>query len=158
MLLGGAPMGAEALALINTGREEADRVLLCVDSVHGFGIDDVILGSWAATFLWWVVTNGSSGRAGPVSSPARLGRGRRSSTIPSLIDSPTWQAWSIGIDPEGSRNAGRMTPGGYKAFEHLWYLPQTFAFQEGIGKERVAGRTHALAAQLKEGLSAMRTS
>ena len=51
----------EALALINTGREEADRVLLCVDSVHGFGINDVILGSWAAIFLW--VTNGSSGRA-----------------------------------------------------------------------------------------------
>ena len=147
---------AEALALINTGRDEADRVLLCVDSVHGFGIDDVVLGELGCDFFmagchkWLFGPRGTGIVAGtPRAWQALL------PTIPSFIDSPTWQAWSIGIEPEGPTDAGRMTPGGYKAFEHLWSLPQAFAFQEGIGKARVAGRTHALAAQLKEGLSAM---
>ena len=48
-----------------------------------------------------------------------------------------------------------MTPGGYKAFEHLWAVPQAFAFHQEIGRARVAGRTHELAGQLKDGLAAM---
>jgi isopenicillin-N epimerase len=147
---------AEALAQLNAGRDEADRVLLCVDGVHGFGIEDVALGDLGCDFFmagchkWLFGPRGTGILAGtPRGWEALL------PTIPSFVDSPTWQAWSTGTEPEGPTNAARMTPGGYKAFEHLWSLPQAFAFQEGIGKARVAERTHALAAQLKEGLSAM---
>ena len=147
---------AGALAQLNAGRDEADRVLLCVDGVHGFGIEDVVLGDLGCDFFmagchkWLFGPRGTGIVAGTPRGWEAL-----SPTIPSFIDSPTWQAWSTGTEPEGPTNAARMTPGGYKAFEHLWSLPQAFAFQEGIGKARVAERTHALAAQLKEGLSAM---
>ena len=48
-----------------------------------------------------------------------------------------------------------MSPGGYKAFEHLWALTQAFDFHQAIGKARVAERTHELGGQLKEGLGGM---
>jgi isopenicillin-N epimerase len=76
-------------------------------------------------------------------------------TIPSFIDSGNWRAWSSGIDPEGPTTASRMSPGGYKAFEHLWALPKAFEFHQRIGKARVAERTHQLSAQLKAGLGAI---
>jgi selenocysteine lyase/cysteine desulfurase len=76
-------------------------------------------------------------------------------TIPSFIDGGTWDAWFTGTEPAGSTTASRMTPGGYKAFEHQWALTQAFSFHQSIGKARVAARTHKLARQLKEGLASM---
>src|SRR3954469_20685897 len=70
-------------------------------------------------------------------------------TVPSFIDSEMWQAWYSGTEPAGPTTGSRRTPGGYKAFEHLWALPQAFALHQGIGRARVAERTHALARQLK---------
>jgi isopenicillin-N epimerase len=148
---------ANALEQINAKREESARVLLCVDGVHGFGVEDVVLADLGCDFFmagchkWLFGPRGTGIVAGTQ-------RGWESvlPTIPSFIDSGTWQAWYSGVDPEGPTNASRMTPGGYKAFEHLWSVTQAFGFQQSIGKTRVAERTHDLAGQLKEGLSAMR--
>ena len=46
-----------------------------------------------------------------------------------------------------------VTPGGFKAFEHLWSLPEAFALHQAIGKAKIEARTAELASQLKEGLA-----
>jgi isopenicillin-N epimerase len=148
---------ANALEQINSNRDESARVLLCVDGVHGFGVEDVVLADLGCDFFmagchkWLFGPRGTGIVAGTQ-------RGWESvlPTIPSFIDSGSWQAWYSGVDPEGPTTASRITPGGYKAFEHLWSLTQAFDFQQRIGKKSVAQRTHGLAGQLKEGLSAMR--
>src|SRR3954452_13395334 len=145
-----------AVGEINAGRDEAARVLVCVDGVHGFGIEDVVLSDLGCDFFmagchkWLFGPRGTGIVAGTQRAWESL-----LPTIPSFIDSGNWQAWSAGIDPEGSTTASRVTPGGYKAFEHLWALPNAFGFQQEIGKARVAKRTHDLAGQLKDGLRAM---
>lgn len=60
-------------------------------------------------------------------------------------------AGGSGLD--GPSTAARVTPGGFKAFEHQWALPEAFAFHRRIGPDRITSRTHALARQLKEGLA-----
>jgi isopenicillin-N epimerase len=145
-----------AVGEINAGRDEAGRVLVCVDGVHGFGLENVVLSDLGCDFFmagchkWLFGPRGTGIVAGTQRAWASL-----LPTIPSFIDSGNWQAWSSGTDPVGPTTASRMTPGGYKAFEHLWALPQAFDFQQRIGKARVAERTHHLAAQTKEGLLAM---
>jgi isopenicillin-N epimerase len=140
----------QAVGEINAGREEEARVLVCVDGVHGFGIEDVVLSNLGCDFFmagchkWLFGPRGTGIVAGAQRAWASL-----LPTIPSFIDSGNWRAWSTGIDPEGPTTASRMSPGGYKAFEHLWALPKAFEFHQRIGKARVAERTHQLAAPLK---------
>jgi selenocysteine lyase/cysteine desulfurase len=147
---------ADALERINAERNEADRVLFCVDGVHGFGIEDVTLADLGCDFLmagchkWLFGPRGTGIVAG-----TKRGWEAVLPTIPSFIDGGTWDAWFTGTEPAGSTTASRMTPGGYKAFEHQWALTQAFSFHQSIGKARVAQRTHELARQLKEGLAGM---
>lgn len=42
---------ADALAEINAGRSEADRVLLVVDGVHGFGVEDETVAQMGCDFF-----------------------------------------------------------------------------------------------------------
>ena len=42
---------ADALRPLNRGRSEADRILLCVDGVHGFGIENVRLSALGCDFF-----------------------------------------------------------------------------------------------------------
>jgi len=48
-----------------------------------------------------------------------------------------------------------MTPGGFHSFEHRWALAEAFRFQQRIGRQRIAARTHALNAHLKSALAGM---
>jgi isopenicillin-N epimerase len=147
---------ADALNEVNATRDDATRVLFCVDGVHGFGIEDVVFSDLGCDFFvagchkWLFGPRGTGLVAGtPRAWEATL------PTIPSFTDSESWQAWASGSEPSGPTSASRFTPGGYKAFEHVWALPRAFAFHQAIGKARVAERTHQLASQLKEGLRAM---
>src|SRR5215211_2886164 len=147
---------ADALDPINADRPEADRVLFCVDGVHGFGVEDVVLAALGCDFLmagchkWLFGPRGTGIVAG-----TKRGWDAVLPTIPSFIDSATWEAWFTGSGPVGPSTGSRMTPGGYKAFEHQWALTQAFAFHQDIGKARIAARTHELARQLKQGLAGM---
>jgi selenocysteine lyase/cysteine desulfurase len=133
---------ADALASVNQGRSEADRVLLCVDGVHGLGVEDVSVADLGADFLVagchkWLFGPRGTGlvwghpRSWPAASP----------TIPSFSGSDT--------------PADAMTPGGFHSFEHRWALDRAFALHQQIGKSRVAARIHGLNAQLKEELASM---
>jgi selenocysteine lyase/cysteine desulfurase len=132
---------ADGLAALNRGRGEDDRVLLCVDGVHGFGIENVTMPQLGCDFFVagchkWLFGPRGTGLvwakpdAWPFAHP----------TIPSFTNGTPGSA---------------STPGGYHSFDHRWALTQGFAFQNWIGKSRVQARTHALNARLKAGLAAM---
>ena len=145
---------ADVLDEVNRDRDEASRVLFCVDGVHAFGCEDVGFNDLGCDFLmagchkWLFGPRGTGMIAG---SP----RGWASVTpsIPSFIDGASWDAWLYGKDLDSQATAGRMTPGGFKAFEHQWALTEAFEFHEHIGRSAVAERTRELAGILKEGLA-----
>lgn len=148
---------ARGLRDVNANRDPQDHVLLGVDGVHGFGIEDVSFDElgcdmfMAGCHKWLFGPRGTgiavfSGKALDAVQP----------TVPSFTDDPTFSAWVRRRDAPGGRNNGRrMTPGGFKAFEHLWALKEAFDLHAGIGKAAVAARTHDLASQLKQGLAAI---
>jgi selenocysteine lyase/cysteine desulfurase len=144
---------AEALEAVNRGRDERDRVLLCVDGVHGFGVEDAGMRDLGADLFmagchkWLFGPRGTGIVWGRPQAWARL-----RPLIPSFTDG-SWSAWAQGIDPPGPTTAQRMSPGGFKPFEHRWAMAEAFDFHRRIGRGRVAERTHALARQLKEGLA-----
>lgn len=147
---------ADAISDLNRGRDEEDRVLLCVDGVHGFGVEDETLDALGCDFIaagchkWLFGPRGTGVVAGRDSAWRRI-----DTTIPSFLDDQVFDTWLSRRTPQRSGDGARLSPGGFKAFEHVWALPEAFALHEGIGKADVARRTHELATQLKEGLTQM---
>ena len=145
---------AEAVRERAGDRSPEDRLLLCVDGVHGFGVEDAGMDELGFDFF---VAGCHKWVFGPRGTGLVWGRGSDAwslvrPAIPSFLDSSAWAAWFRGVSPPGETTAWRATPGGFKPFEHRWALAEAFDFLREIGRERVAERTHALARQLKEGL------
>lgn len=150
------PQISEALAEANKGRDESQQALLCIDGVHGFGVEDVTMRELGCDFFMagchkWLF--GPRGTGIVWGKPSAWQRVRP--TIPSFMDDEVWSAWLTGGEPQEEITASRITPGGFKAFEHQWAVTEAFKFHQQIGKTRVAARTHELSRQLKEGLAAM---
>lgn len=141
---------------INAARSEQDQILICVDGVHGFGVENATLPELGCDFFMagchkWLF--GPRGTGLIWGSP----RGWENvlSTVPSFYDSGTRKAWLNDTEVTGRTDGQRMSPGGFKPFEHQWALTEAFALHQEIGKARIAARTHELAQQLKEGLRGM---
>jgi isopenicillin-N epimerase len=147
---------AARLAEINETRDDDRKVLLCVDGVHGFGIENITFPELGADFLMagchkWLFGPRGTG----IIAASRRGLDSIGAIIPSFVSERSFGAWIEDRDPVGSIDADTITPGGFKAFEHVWSLPEAFAFMAGIGKARVAERTHALVDNLKRGLAGL---
>ncbi|MGB6164153.1 MAG: aminotransferase class V-fold PLP-dependent enzyme [Pseudonocardiaceae bacterium] len=146
---------ATMLAEHNTNRSDTDRVLLVVDGVHGFGVEDEAVATMGLDFF---ATGTHKWILGPRGTGIIWGRGglwaEMQPTIPSFQKEP-YLAWMQG-QPPGPTHASWVTPGGFKAFEHLWALPAAFAFHRQLGRARVAERIHQLNTQCKDGLAAMK--
>lgn len=133
---------ADRLAPMNASRAPEERALLCVDGVHGLGVETAGVADlgcdffMAGTHKWIFGPRGSGLIWGHPHAQAAC-----SPTIPTFSGDGTW--------------GGQMTPGGYKAFEHQWAVAEAFRLHLSLGKERVASRIHALNRQLKEGLAGM---
>jgi selenocysteine lyase/cysteine desulfurase len=143
---------AEALKRVNASREEADRVLLCVDGVHGLGVENVTMEDLgcdffvAGTHKWLFGPRGTGlvwGR--PAAWPAA------NATIPTF-NMDAYRIWMQEPPKEEVSQAAIMTPGGFHSFEHRWALSEAFRFHLAVGKARIAERIHALNRQLKEEL------
>lgn len=147
---------AEAIKEINRGRDEADRVLLIVDGVHGFGVEDesvALLGCdffVAGTHKWIFGPRGT----GLVWAKAETWKMMRP-IFPAFEFGP-FAAWMRGEAPPRGMQASWVAPGGFHAFEYAWALPAAFAFHQQLGRARVAERIHGLNEQCKEGLARMR--
>lgn len=127
-----------------------ERVLLCVDGVHGFGAEAATLGELGCDAFvsgchkWLYGPRGT----GVLWANARV-RALLQPTIPSFDDDASYGAWLAGAAPTGPPDGARLTPGGFHSFEHRWALADAFRFHEFIGRVRVQARTRSLAARLK---------
>ncbi|NNF59428.1 MAG: aminotransferase class V-fold PLP-dependent enzyme [Rhodothermaceae bacterium] len=136
------PIGAmaQALAEVNARRDEADRVLLCADAVHGLGIDDVTVDDLGCDFL---MAGTHKWMFGPRGTGLIWGRPHAWAAVDPVI--PTF---SSGIDI-----GSRFTPGGFHSFEHRWAVGEAFRFHLAIGKDRIQERIHGLNTLAKEALA-----
>jgi isopenicillin-N epimerase len=146
---------ADALAETNRDREESERVLLCVDGVHGLGVEDVDVASLGCDLFMsgchkWLF--GPRGTGLIWGTPDAWGR--VSPVIPTF-DGRSYIAWIEGRPPFDLPPGAAMTPGGFHSFEHRWALADAFALHERLGRATVAEHTHGLARSLKEGLDAL---
>jgi selenocysteine lyase/cysteine desulfurase len=143
---------ADALAPLNAGRAPDDAVLLCVDGVHGLGVEDASVGDLGCDFLvagthkWLFGPRGTGivwGRAAawPAVAPA----------VPAF-EPGSFGEWRNGL-PAAPTDGVRFSPGGYHDFEHRWALAEAFGFHLDIGRDRVAARTREQASRLKAGLA-----
>ena len=145
---------AGAVADANRGRRERERILLCVDGVHGLGVEDespVDLGVdvFASGCHKWLF--GPRGTGFVWAAPHAWAR--LAPTIPSF-DPRVYLAWIERRRPAGVPPGALMTPGGFHSFEHRWALPEAIELHTRLGgRAEVARRTHALAAALKDGLA-----
>lgn len=153
------PVRAIAAALddINRKRNEQDRVLLIVDGVHGFGVEDENVADLgcdvfiSGTHKWVFGPRGTG-----IIWATKAAWARMKPTIPSFIADDLWAAWKVNQLPAGVTNATWMTCGGFKPFEHQWAMADAFWFMRQIGRKRIAERTYALNDQCKEGLATMK--
>jgi isopenicillin-N epimerase len=146
---------AAGIRNINATRPEFDKVLLCVDGVHGFGNQDVGFADLGCDFFaagchkWMFGPRGTGVLFGSAQGWAAV-----NPTIPTFLDSAAYTNWISGADP-GPTTGARMTPGGFKAFEHVWAGTEAFNLHRTWGRAQVAERTTDLATQLKRGLATM---
>jgi selenocysteine lyase/cysteine desulfurase len=143
---------AAALADANAGRAEEDRALLCVDGVHGLGVEDTTVSDLGCDFL---VAGTHKWLFGPRGTGIVWGRADAwpavDTTIPPF-EPDSFGEWIAG-QPPTPQSGVRFTPGGYHSFEHRWALAEAFRFHLDIGKAAVAERTHEQAGRLKDGLA-----
>lgn len=146
---------AEMVASVNRERSEGDRVLVVVDGVHGFGIEDEpVAGTGvdffaAGTHKWMFGPRGTGILWGKAESWKRLDM-----VIPAFT-METFGAWMSGRELTDPMRASWINQGGFRAFEYEWALPAAFEFHKAIGRPSIARRIHELNDQCKEGLSKM---
>jgi selenocysteine lyase/cysteine desulfurase len=143
---------ADVVAQANRSRAARDRILLVVDGVHGFGVEDEAVASMGADFFCagthkWIF--------GPRGTGVVWGRreawGELQPTVPSFEMGP-YEGWMAGTDP-GPTRAAWVSPGGFHAYEHTWALPAAFAFHREVGRARIAARIRELNTRIKDGLA-----
>lgn len=147
---------ADALRPINHDRRPEERILLCVDGVHGFGIEAATPAELGCDFL---ISGCHKWLFGPRGTGIVWARPNAwnavTPTIPTF-DLRAIKAWTRGkTRPSGVPDLPRalaMTPGGFHSFEYRWALREAFEFRRQIGRVPAANRTHELATRLKAGL------
>jgi isopenicillin-N epimerase len=141
---------ADALARVNAGRAPADRALLCVDGVHGFGIEDENLPDlgcdvFIAGCHKWIL--------GPRGTGLVWARPEIWGQIDAMTPSvdTMWRK----VPPESIPAAALLSPGGFHSFEHRWALEPAFRLHLSLGKARVAERIHTLNRHVRSELARM---
>jgi isopenicillin-N epimerase len=147
---------ADALAEVNATRGQDKRILLVVDGVHGFGVEDpkiTALGAdlFAAGLHKWIFAPRGTGF---VWARPEVWATMRP-LIPSFQNLDAFVAWTEDHPPRGPAHAAMFSPGGFQAYEHHWAVPAAIEFHERIGPARITERIHALNTQMREGLSRM---
>jgi selenocysteine lyase/cysteine desulfurase len=132
------------------------RVLLCVDGVHGLGADastarDLRCDAFASGCHKWLYGPRGTGVLWAGERVRELMR----PVIPSF-DGASYGAWLAGSAPSGIADGARLTPGGFHSFEHRWALAEAFAFHEALGRARVQARIRTLVNRLQAGLADVR--
>lgn len=134
-------------------QQRKNRIYLCVDGVHGFGIEDITMSDLGCDFF---VAGTHKWIFGPRGTGVFFARKDAWDmiipTIPSFEDT-TYYSW-MGVKPMDSFSFSDLcSPGGFHSFEHRWALPEAFKFHLTIGKSKVQARSHQLSTMVKDGLA-----
>lgn len=146
---------AAVVAEVNARRRAKERILLILDGVHGFGNQDVDVPELgvdifiAGTHKWIMAPRGTGIIWAKAETWARL-----SPVTASFQDFTMYEAW-MENKPQPPTTADMVSPGGFKAYEHMWAMPAAFEFHRKIGRDRVAARIAELNTRCKDGLSGM---
>lgn len=146
---------ADVIARANAARPPERRILLCVDGVHGFGVEDVTMQDLGCDFF---VAGSHKWMFGPRGTGVVWGRRELWPQLTPLIPAfgrASYMAFLQGAPPPPV-TADVMTPGGFHSFEHRWALGEAFAFHLELGKAKIAARIHELNRQCKAGLAEMK--
>jgi selenocysteine lyase/cysteine desulfurase len=151
------PAIAEAVARANRGRAEADRCLLIVDGVHGFGNQDVDVAKLGAdlfataTHKWFHGPRGTGLLWGKAEVWPQL-----RPTVPSFdpLAIGPWEAW-MERRALGATEASWVSPGGFLPYENFFALPEAVSFFDEVGRDRIAARIAELNGALRDGLAAI---
>ncbi len=126
---------------INRSRDDDDRVLFCLDGVHGFGVENTNFDELGCDFF---VAGTHKWMFGPSGTGIMCSREVKLDNI-----SPTIPPFNFaGEDSFGAH----MTPGGFHTFEHRAAVGKAFEFHQKIGKQAVQERIHYLNDYLKNHL------
>ena len=143
------------VAEANARRGSADRILLVLDGVHGFGNQAERIAELGADFVcagthkWIFAPRGTGIIWGRPEAWKQL-----VPIVPSFHSLDAEVAWQDDRPPPPT-HAAMVSTGGFKAYEHQWAMVEAFQFHERIGPERVADRIAALNSRLKDGMAAM---
>jgi selenocysteine lyase/cysteine desulfurase len=146
---------ADALVRVNDRRRDEDRVLLCVDGVHGLASASETMPELGCDFF---IAGTHKWLYGPRGTGLVWGRPDAWAAVEPTIPPFDWDSyrmWMGDIEPVVIPAGRTMTPGGFHSFEHRWAVIEAFRFHQQIGRKRVTARIQALNRQLKEGLAQM---
>jgi selenocysteine lyase/cysteine desulfurase len=138
---------AQELTHINLSRAEEDQVLLCVDGLHGLGVEDFTVSDLGCDFF---IAGCHKWLFGPCGTGLIWGNPRARRSVMATI--PTMDSLWRHVPTEQLITAAWITPGGFHAFEHRWALTEAFRLHMQIGKARVAVRIHELNLNARKGL------
>ena len=123
---------ADALGRVNAKRDPVDRALLCVDGVHGVGIEDVTLPELGCDFF---VAGTHKWIFGPRGTGFVWGRPQAwpaASAIIPTFNHEVYEMWMKVIPTKEVPISAYMTPGGFHSFEHRWALADAFRVHAGL--------------------------
>ncbi|MBX3188946.1 MAG: aminotransferase class V-fold PLP-dependent enzyme [Labilithrix sp.] len=147
---------ADVVAKANASRGPKEKILLCVDGVHGFGVENASMADlgcdvfMAGCHKWIFGPRGTGVVWARKEAWARM----RPTACPFDWDYIVAREMGEGEVPPPSGRT--MTPGGFRAFEHRWALRDAFDYHLRIGKAAIEQRMHELASRCKAGLAKMR--
>ncbi len=147
------PELAEVVARANSGRADADRCLLIVDGVHGFGVENVDAAQLGADFF---VASAHKWLFAPRGTGLIWGREEAWAEIRPTIPN---------FDPDGGRafdawlersalpptRAAFVSPGGFTAYEHQFAIADALEFHRLLGRSRITSRIHKLNSRIRRG-------
>jgi len=142
---------ADVVAHANRDRGPGERILFCLDGVHGFGCEAATPDELGVDFLVsgchkWLF--GPRGTGLVWGTP--LAWSEVAPTIPTF-DQQQYFAWMY--DQPTAVPPGQLeTPGGFHSMEHRWALKEAFEWRQRLGRRAVEQRTHELVERLKTGL------
>jgi selenocysteine lyase/cysteine desulfurase len=129
---------AQQIAQINASRNIEDHILIAVDGVHGFGVEDIHVEALGCDFF---ITGCHKWLFGPRGTGLVWGTLKGWQRIFPVITSFRWDVfygWFQGKFPDLScPRAWYCNPGGFQAYEHRWALGEAFDFQFALGKQLV---------------------
>jgi selenocysteine lyase/cysteine desulfurase len=146
---------SEVVATANANRAEADRVLLCVDGVHGLAAAETTLPELGCDFF---IAGCHKWLFGPRGTGILWGRPEAWPAAAAVIppfDMLNYPIWMKKIPAQAVPAGLNMSPGGFHSFEHRWALADAFRLHQKLGKQKVAARIAELNRQMKQGLKAM---